>query len=58
MYNEQGSEKMKVGVIGVEGFVVVVSDEGVLVLPKERSQDVRQVVAELKKRAQDDAGQN
>ncbi|MFC1551117.1 mannose-1-phosphate guanylyltransferase [Candidatus Latescibacterota bacterium] len=58
VYNEPGAKKMKVGVIGVERLVVVVSDEGVLVLPKERSQDVRQVVAELKKRAQDVAGEN
>jgi mannose-1-phosphate guanylyltransferase len=57
VYNEQGAGKMNVGVMGVEGLTVVVSDEGVLVLPKERSQDVRRIVAELKKRAQSDAGE-
>lgn len=50
VYNEPGAERMAVGVLGVDGLVVVVAEDGVLVLPKDRSQDVRQIVAELKKR--------
>ncbi|MFC1539282.1 mannose-1-phosphate guanylyltransferase [Candidatus Latescibacterota bacterium] len=58
VYNEQGPEKMNVGVIGVEGLAVIISGEGVLVLPKEKAQDVRRVVAELKKRNPDDTLKN
>ncbi len=50
VYNEPGAEHMAVGVLGVEGLVVVVSSDGVLVLPRERSQDVRQIVGLLKDR--------
>lgn len=49
VFNEPG-DGMAVGVVGVEGLAVVVSSDGVLVIPKDRAQDVRQVVAELKKR--------
>ena len=37
-------------VVGVEGLAVIVTDDAVLVIPKDRAQDVRKVVAELKKR--------
>jgi mannose-1-phosphate guanylyltransferase len=50
VYNEPGAAKMAVAVIGVEGLAVVVSPDGVLVVPKERAQDVKKAVAELKKR--------
>lgn len=50
VYNDSGSEKTAVGVIGVEGLAVIVSDDGVLVVPKDKAQDVRKVVSELKKR--------
>lgn len=48
VYNEPGVERMAVGVLGVEGLVVVVCEDGVLVLPKERSQDVRLIVKRLR----------
>jgi mannose-1-phosphate guanylyltransferase len=39
-----------VAVVGVEGLVVAATKDAVLVIPKDRSQDVRRVVDELKKR--------
>ncbi len=48
VYNAGGAEKVAVGVIGCEDLVVVVTDDAVLVMPKDRAQDVRQVVAKLK----------
>ncbi len=50
VYNVAGAEKMAVGVIGASNLVVVVAPDAVLVMPKERAQDVRAVVAELKRR--------
>ena len=50
VYDDSSSNKTTVGVIGVDGLVVVVSDDGVLVMPKDRAQDVRKIVSELKKR--------
>ena len=50
VYNEPGAEKIAVSVVGVEGLAVIVSDDGVLVVPKNRAQNVRKVVDELKKR--------
>jgi len=50
VYNEPGAEAMAVGVVGVEDLVVVVTSDAVLVMPKDRAQDVRQVVKELKAR--------
>ncbi len=49
IYNDN-PDKIAVAVIGVEGLVVVVSPDGVLVAPKGRAQDVKKIVAELKKR--------
>ena len=43
-----------IAVVGVEGLVVVRTDDAVLVLPKERSQDVRRIVAELSERKRGD----
>ena len=43
-----------VAVVGVEGLVVVRTGEAVLVLPKERSQDVKALVAELQRRDRED----
>lgn len=48
--NEPGTEGMAVATIGVEGMAVVVTRDGVLVMPKERAQSVRQVVDRLKER--------
>ncbi|MFC1528898.1 mannose-1-phosphate guanylyltransferase [Candidatus Latescibacterota bacterium] len=50
VYNESGAEDMAVTVIGAEDLAVIVSDDGVLVVPKDRAQDVRKAVDELKKR--------
>jgi mannose-1-phosphate guanylyltransferase len=43
-----------VAVVGVEGLVVVRTGDAVLVMPKERSQDVRRIVAELTERKRGD----
>jgi mannose-1-phosphate guanylyltransferase len=42
-----------VALVGVEGLVVVTTDDAVLVMPKARGQDVRQVVARLEQRTLD-----
>jgi len=43
-----------VAVLGVEGLVVVRTGDTVLVMPRERSQEVRRIVDELKERRRDD----
>ncbi len=53
VYNEAGAKKMAVSVIGVQDLVVVVTKDAVLVVPKERAQDVRHAVRELKERNAD-----
>jgi mannose-1-phosphate guanylyltransferase len=50
VYNEPGAEKVAVGVAGVEDLVVVVTEDAVLVVPKDRAQDVRHLVGSLKER--------
>lgn len=50
VYNEPGAPKMAVSVIGVEGLAIVVSGDAVLVVPKDRAQEVKRAVNELKKR--------
>ncbi len=50
IYNAAGPDAMAVSVVGMDNVVVVVSPDGVLVIPKDRAQDVRHAVAELKKR--------
>ena len=50
VYNEPGGDHVAVGVIGCRDLIVVVTSDGVLVAPKDRAQDVRKVVAELKVR--------
>jgi mannose-1-phosphate guanylyltransferase len=50
VYNDSGAEKIAVGVVGMRDVVVVVSDDGILVAPKAKAQDVKAVVRELKKR--------
>ncbi len=49
VYNACG-EAAAVGVVGMSNTVVVVTDDAVLVLPRDRAQDVRAVVEELKRR--------
>jgi mannose-1-phosphate guanylyltransferase/mannose-6-phosphate isomerase len=43
-----------VAVLGVEGLAVVQSGNAVLVVPKQRSQEVRRIVEELRRRGSDD----
>ncbi len=50
LYADQGT----IAVLGVEGLVVVRTGDSVLVMPKERSQEVRRIVDELKRRHRDD----
>jgi mannose-1-phosphate guanylyltransferase len=50
VYNDAGADQMSVGVVGVDDLIVVVSKDGVLVIPKDRAQDVRHAVTELKAR--------
>jgi mannose-1-phosphate guanylyltransferase len=50
VYNEPGADATAVGVVGMRDVIVVVSEDGILVLPKDRAQDVRDVVRELKER--------
>lgn len=50
VYNDVGADKMAVSVIGADNLIVVVSEDGVLVVPKDRAQDVRHAVRELKAR--------
>lgn len=48
------SEGPLVAVVGLQGIAVVATPDATLVLPAERSQDVREVVAELQKRGRRD----
>jgi len=48
VYNESGKEDMAVSVIGADNLIVVVTNDGVLVVPKEKAQHVRHAVSELR----------
>lgn len=48
--NEAGTEKCAVGVVGLDNIVVITTGDAVLVVPKDRVQDVRKIVKELKAR--------
>lgn len=50
VYNDAGGEKMAVAVIGAEHLAVIVTDDAVLVVRKDRAQDVRHAVDRLKAR--------
>ncbi len=50
VYNDAGAQEMAVSVVGMDGVIVVVSKDGILVVSKDRAQDVRHAVAELKAR--------
>ena len=43
-----------VGVLGVDDLVVVATADAVLVIPKHRAQDVRQIVEAAKKKGRED----
>lgn len=48
VYNDAGSEQMAVSVVGMKDVVVVVSRDAILVVPKDRTQDIRRAVQELR----------
>ena len=50
VYNELGPEAMAVGVIGADNLVLVVTRDAVLVVPKDRVQEVKKLMTELKAR--------
>ncbi len=50
VYNDAGSERTAVALLGVSDIVVVVADDAVLITHKGRVQDVRRVVQELRAR--------
>jgi mannose-1-phosphate guanylyltransferase len=50
VYNEPGAERMAVAVVGMENVAVIVSADGVLVMPKDRAQDAKKAVLALKER--------
>lgn len=50
IHNDSGAEQMAVAVIGLEGVIVATTPDGVLVCAKDRAQDVRRAVAELRAR--------
>jgi mannose-1-phosphate guanylyltransferase len=53
VYNQAGGESMAVVVIGLDDVVVATTPDGVLVCRKDRVQDVRRAVAELRARGRD-----
>ena len=48
------SESATISLVGVEGLVVVQTEDAVLVCPRERAQDVRAVVDLLKTRGEEE----
>ena len=50
VYNAPGAEKIAVAAVGLDNMLVVVSGDAVLVMPKDRAQDVRAVVRTLRDR--------
>jgi mannose-1-phosphate guanylyltransferase len=50
VYNSDGGEERTVAVVGAEGLVVVVTPDAILVVPKERTEDVKKAVQELERR--------
>jgi mannose-1-phosphate guanylyltransferase len=50
VYNAAGARRMAVAVLGCRDLVVVARQDSVLVLPRARSQEVKRVVAELRRR--------
>ncbi|MBI1387031.1 MAG: hypothetical protein GC154_01110 [bacterium] len=50
VYNERGADEMAVCVIGMDEIIVVTTHDAVLICPRDRAQDVRKAVEELKKR--------
>ncbi len=53
VFKTPGASETAVGVLGLDNIVVVVTGDAVLVMPRDRSQDVRKVVEELRNRNSD-----
>lgn len=50
VYNEPGAEDIAVSVVGMTDTVIVVSKDGILVVPKDKAQNVKKAVRELRDR--------
>jgi mannose-1-phosphate guanylyltransferase len=50
VYNENGLEKSAVAAVGVRGLAIIVTRDGVLVAPRGEAEDIKRVVAELRRR--------
>lgn len=50
IYNSPGHEHMAVGVVGMDGVAVIVTEDAVLVVPKDQAQRVKEIVTDLKER--------
>ena len=50
IYNAPGLKKMAVGVVGMKDVVVIVNEDAVLVIPKNRAQDVKKLVLAMRDR--------
>ena len=53
VYNERG-EDLPVAVVGLDGVVVAVGSEGILVAPLSRAQEVREVALDMRRRASEE----
>jgi len=54
VYNDLG-ERLPVAVVGLDGVVVAVGEDGILVAPLSRAQEVREVALEMRRRAEEQA---
>ena len=50
VYNAAGQKSLAVGAVGLKDMIVVVSGDSLLILPKDRAQDVRKVVVALREK--------
>ena len=50
VYNAAGQKNLAVGAVGLKDMIVVVSGDSLLILPKDRAQDVRKVVVALREK--------
>lgn len=53
VFNEPGADAMAVTVIGLDGVIVATTPDGILVCAKDRAQDVKRAVAELRRRGRE-----
>jgi mannose-1-phosphate guanylyltransferase len=50
VFKTPGAADIAVATLGLDNIVVVVTGDAVLVMPRDRAQDVRKIVEELRKR--------